>query len=82
MFLKAEKNKVKYDMEQIIFVTNKEFSSLVNKMVENKNVFLINREKLIEMQNIVKQKISLTTKKQDLVDRFDLNINDKFPYLI
>ena len=45
-------------------------------------MFLINREKLIEMQNIVKQKLSLTTKKQDLVDKFDLNINEKFPFMI
>ena len=72
----------KYAAGQAFFVSNSNFSVQATEVAKINNVLLIDRDKLVEMQSIVKQKLSLTTKKEDLIDKFDIDISDKFPNLI
>lgn len=71
----------KQKTNQAIIVTNGVVSDLVKNEIKA-NELIIDREKLIEMIFEVKSKLGLTTKKDDLIDKFDRDIQDKFPNMI
>ena len=71
----------KQKVKQAIIVTNGVADNFVKSVISNEEL-LIDREKLEQKISEVYAKISLTTKKEDLIDKFDKNIQDKFPNMI
>jgi len=65
----------------IIIVTNGVACETVKNSLSN-NQSLVDRSVLTEMILTVQAKLGLVTKSEDLVDKFDLDINDKFPNYI
>ncbi len=66
---------------QAIIVTNGNVSQTLKDSLSSK-IMLKDRLDLIEMMSMVKTKLELTTKQEELVDKFDRNIQDKFPNMI
>ena len=66
---------------QAIIVTNGMVSQTLKDNLSSK-IIVKDRNDLIEMISLVKTKLELTTKKEDLIDKFDKSILDKFPHMI
>jgi len=71
-----------YNATEAFVVTNSHFSSEAETLAKENSIRLIDREELIEMYTRVKERLKLSTKESEFVDKFDKNILDKFPYMI
>lgn len=71
-----------YKVNNAFFVSTNSFSSKAQDVADLNNVFLMDREKLVCEYEKVKEKISEVTTNEDLIDKFDKNIQDRFPHII
>ena len=71
-----------YKATGAMVVTNSYFSQAAETLARENNIRLIDRDELIEIYTRVKQKLQLSTKESELVDKTDIYIEDKFPYMI
>ena len=71
-----------YNATSAMVVTNNYFTSSAETIAKENNVRLVDRDELIEIYQRVKQKLNLSTKESELVDKVDRNIEDRFPYMI
>ena len=71
-----------YKATGAMVVTNSYFTVSAETIARENNIRLIDRDELIEIYTRVKEKLQLSTKESELVDKTDMYIEDKFPFMI
>lgn len=71
-----------YNATDAMVVTNSHFTSAAETIAKENNIRLIDREELIEIYIKVKKQLQLSTKESELVDKKDIDLAEKFPYMI
>lgn len=63
-------------------VTNSYFTQSAETLAKENNIRLVDRDELIEIYTRVKEKLQLSTRESELVDKTDMYIEDRFPHMI
>lgn len=71
-----------YDATDSMVVTTSKFSSEAEQIAKENGVRLVDRDELIEIIKRVQEKLKITTKESELVDKANLEIEKKFPFMI
>lgn len=71
-----------YQADYAMVVTNSHFSYQAETLAKENGVRLVDREELIEIYKRVKKKLQLSTTESELVNKFDADIEQRFPYMI
>ena len=71
-----------YQADSAMVVTNSLFTPAAETIAKENNVRLVDREELIEIYTRVKENLKLSTKESELVDKKDVDIEQRFKFMI
>ncbi len=71
-----------YGASEAMVVSSSYFTNEAETLAKENNVRLVDRDELIEIQERVKESLKITTKESELVDKRDLEIEQRFPFMI
>ena len=71
-----------YNADQCVVVTNNYFTFEAETLAKENGVRLIDRKELIELYKEVQSKLKISNQESDLVAKENLDITEKFPFMI
>ena len=71
-----------YNADQCVVVTNNYFTFEAETLAKENGVRLIDRKELIELYKEVQSKLKISNQDSDLVAKENLDITEKFPFMI
>ena len=71
-----------YGASEAMVVTSSYFTSEAELLAKENGVRLVDREELLEIQTRVKEHLNITTKDSELINKKDIDIEQKYPFMI